>query len=180
MAAADSAVTLKPVKRDILVLDENDVDRKLTVSMLMLENLGHVHAASNINEALKVLDKNDVALIVLDAFVGGQSTAPLLSIIKQQHPMIMAIMQTELVDADFIIKLINQTQIYRFVNKPIKQGSFVLAVMAALRLHEGMRADPKLADRYKVTHSEEAASAPFASGLRNIMTNLRGRLKLFG
>jgi serine/threonine-protein kinase len=179
VGVASTDVEIKTAKRDILVLDDHDEDRRLTVSMLMLENLGHVHAASNFAEALKVLEKNDVGLIVLDAYIKGQSTAPFLSIIKQQHPAISAIMLTEMVDADFIIKLINQTQIYRFVNKPIKQVSFGLAVMASLRLHEGVRKNPKLASRYKVTHSEEVDAAPFASGLRSILNNLRERLKLF-
>lgn len=169
----------KATRRDILVIDDNEADRRLTCSLLRLENVGHIHAKASIEEGIKVLEHFNVAVIVIDAFVEERSNVPFLNILKQQYPLITTVLATGSADADSIIRLINQAQIYRFVHKPLKHASFGLALTAALNLHERLRRDPILSDRYSVAHSSEADSASFATGLRNILTNLRERMKLF-
>jgi serine/threonine-protein kinase len=178
-AVLTAAAKDKTLQRDILVIDGNEVDRNLTCSLLMLENIGHIHAKASIEEGLKVLEHDNVAVIVIDAFVGERSNVPFLNILKQQYPLITTVLATGSADADTIIKLINQAQIYRFVHKPLKHASFGIAVTAALNLHDKLRNDPKLNDRYRVAYSEEANSPSFATGLRNILTSLRERMKLF-
>lgn len=178
-AAAGLDGEAKTVPRDILVIDDNEEDLTSTISMLTLESFDRIHSASSIAAALKVLAQHDVAVIVTEAYVGGHSTVPFLNLLKQEHPMITAVMLTGLMDAELMFKLINQAQIHRFASKPVKRGVFSLAVTAAMKLHESLRADPSLMKRYKVEHSEEAATVSFAENLRTSLASLRSRFKLF-
>lgn len=159
---------------DLLLLDDNAAVRESIARMFNAEY--RVHGASSIKEALRVLEKHDIGVIVAEARVGGDDTGQLLRVLKQQHPAITTVMLTNAADADLVIKLINQVQIYRFATKPVRAGAFQLAVSAAMREHRRYRANPVLVRRHRVAPSREVENASLVAAVVQSLSGLRSRL----
>ncbi|MFT3962893.1 response regulator [Propionivibrio sp.] len=136
----------------------------------------HAFTAHSIDEALHVLEQNDVGVVVTDTKVGGENTFEFLRILKQQYPQVMTVMLTAYADADAVMKLINQAQVCRLSFKPVKRGAIDLAIRAAMMHHRRYRTDPVLSLRQRVATSGEAES----SLARSLATRLRGIARRFG
>jgi DNA-binding NtrC family response regulator len=94
--------------------------------------------------------------------------------------VITTVMLTGNADADDVIKLINQAQIYRFATKPIRKASLELAVASAAKQHERLVTDPVLRARHKVAHSDEVAQSSLAKSIMRGLAGLTARFGLFG
>ncbi|MGL4234328.1 MAG: response regulator, partial [Casimicrobium sp.] len=163
--------------QEMLILDDSEMDRHW-ISKLFETNY-RVHGASNINDALHILEKNPVGVIVAEASVGGEDTGTLLKVLKQQYPVITTVMLTNNADADHVIKLINQAQIYRFATKPVKRASLELAVNSAMKHHERLASDPQLRARHAVVRSADVENSSIARTLMRGLAGLTARWGLF-
>lgn len=167
--AADAAAD---ITRSILVLDDN-----VRVAQWFREHFGtryDVVAASSVATAMDALAQHDIGVIVTGENVGGESTLKLLRALKQQYPMIMAIMLTGTQDSDLVVRLINEVKVCRVLFKPVKTGAVDLALKAAMKLHESNRNDPTLWRRERVT---ERGSEPDDPRLgQSLIERMRARL----
>lgn len=177
VASAALASAAKTEQREILVLDDNALDRHWVTKALQADY--RVHNATSIQEALKMLETQDIAVIISEATVGGQPTGAFLNVLKRQYPLITTVMLTGSADSEMVIKLINQAQICRFSTKPIKQGAFMLSVKAAMMQHERFREDPKLMARHKVARSEEGETLSLSASITKTLASLRARFSFF-
>jgi DNA-binding NtrC family response regulator len=157
----------------LLVLDDSDTDRHQIMQLFVKDY--DVHGASNVAEALKMLEQHDVGVIVSEARVGNEDTGQLLRILKKNFPLITTVMLTNSGDSDLVIKMINQAQIYRFAMKPIRAGVFQLAVSAAMKEHRRFRADPRLMARQRVAAAVEPENASLAASVVMSLARLRSR-----
>ena len=87
---------------ELLLLDDNHVDRDAMAQIVGADY--KVHGASNVAEALKILEQRDVGVIVAEAQVGGNDTKELLRILKRHYPAITTVMMTQLADADSLTR----------------------------------------------------------------------------
>ena len=155
-AAEDSAFTTSAGFDDapeLLIVDDSAGDREAL--RRFFETDYQVHAVGTVGEALGVLEQRDIGVIVSEARVGGQDAGKLLRALKQHYPAITTVMLSRAADADLVIRLINQAQIYRFASKPIRSGPFQLAVSAAMREHKRLRISPSLLKRHRLARSTE-------------------------
>jgi len=159
---------------DLLLLDDSAADRNAMAKLFSADY--RVHGASTIQEALKVLEAHDVGVIVAEARVGNTDTGQLLRVLKQQYPAITTVMLTNTADADLVIKLINQAQIFRFATKPIRAGAFQLAVSAAMKEHQRFRANPVLVKRHQVAKSTDPENASLVASVMRSLGGVRSRL----
>ena len=154
---------------ELLVIDDNaDVINSITS---MFQNVYGVHGARNIAQAIEILEKHDISVIITDTHVSNEDTTHLLRILKTQYPLILAILLTEAQDAETVIKLINQVQIFRYANKPIRRGALQLSVKAAVNQNVLYKNNPALLVRHAVERAPETAhtnslKASIMSGLR--------------
>jgi response regulator RpfG family c-di-GMP phosphodiesterase len=165
-----------PVKRTVLILDDSDVERHWT-STVLSQDYSCV-GANSITQALNMLTQKDVSVIVCEAAIGGQSSGAFLNVLKQQYPVITAVMLTASADAELVVKLINQTQITRFLRKPMQAPNLLHAVAAAAAKNQRFRDDPRMMARHKVTLSQDAESVTLMSSIGKMLGSLR--LRLFG
>lgn len=133
-------------------------------------------AANSIDEALQVLEHNDIGVVVTDTRIGRDSTFDFLRILKQHHPQVMTVMLTAHADAEAVMKLINQAQVCRLSFKPVKRGAIDLAIRAAMVLHRRYRSDPVLSLRQRVEKSGDSDSPV----VHSLADRLRGIAKRFG
>ena len=174
---SDAALLKSPAlatAAELLVIDDNaDVINSITG---MFQNVYGVHGARNIAQAIEILQKHDISVIITDTHVSNEDTTQLLRILKAQYPLILAILLTEVQDAEMVIKLINQVQIFRYANKPIRRGALQLSVKAAVNQNVLYKNNPALLIRHAVEVAPETAiTNSLKASIMNGLRALRGR-----
>lgn len=174
-AAAPVAASPAPSTRPgLLLLDENESDRQQIAQSLGREY--PVHHAASIPEALQMLERHDIGVMVCEAQVGGGDTGELLHVLKNNFPAIITVMLTQSADSDAVIKLINQARIYRFATKPIRVAVLQLAVSAAMKEHVRCMTDARYAARQRTVAKpdlEPAVAKGILQGLKSLATRWR-------
>ena len=171
---SEAATASQAERPELLLLDDNAADRQAMAQVIGSDY--QVHGAANIAEALKILEQRDVGVIVAEAQVGGTDTRELLRILKRHYPAITTVMMTQLADADVVIKLINEAQIFRVGTKPIRSSVFQMIVSAAMKQHQRLRTRPELAKRHAVAPSSEPENVSLAASVVRSLTGLRQRV----
>jgi DNA-binding NtrC family response regulator len=165
-------------KHELLIIDDNAMDRDWLSRLFDADY--RTYSAASIAEAVKVLEQQNIGVIVSESSVAGEDAGMLLKILKQRYPVITTVMLTGNADADEVIKLINQAQIYRFATKPIRKASLELAVASAAKQHERLVSDPVLRARHKVVHTADTEQSSLAKSIMRGIAGLTARLSIFG
>jgi len=72
-----------------------------------------------------------------------------------------------------VIHLINEAQIYRFLNKPVNLGLMQQHLSGAIGRYAEYQSSPELLERHKVKGSEKAQASAFGRGLVERLKSLR-------
>jgi serine/threonine-protein kinase len=156
----------------VLALDPAD-----DLTPLLLSSFGEQHwvaRARDVEEAVQVMREREVAVLVADLDTDHARVKTLLHLVKREFPQILSLGITEAVDAEVLIELINQTQVYRFLNKPVSARQLEEHVRAALNRYRTYQATPALA---RVVQQVQAPKepAPAAGGLLERLKSIRSR-----
>lgn len=172
-AGADSGASAA----GILVI-EDDLQVRGLVDKLFGERC-RVFPASNCAEALDILEREKIGVVVADVYVGRQDVTPFIKILKEQHPAIVTVVLTRFNDANMVVGLINHGQIYRYLGKPVHQAQLRVSIEAALTYHARCRRQPKLLSRHRVEKVDESVNSGLAtmimSRLRSLRTSIAAR-----
>ncbi len=161
------------VEAGILVVDQ-DEELFRVVRELMGAQCPVLYAASA-DDALAAMQKSEIAVVVTDVDFGeGQLTA-MLKLLKQENPQILAIVATQASDSELVIELINQAQIFRFLNKPVNVKLVRGHMLAALERYLAYKATPQLLKAQKVAVVEDERQTSLAQRLLGGFKSLRGR-----
>jgi response regulator RpfG family c-di-GMP phosphodiesterase/tRNA A-37 threonylcarbamoyl transferase component Bud32 len=109
-----------------------------------------VREARDFDSAIGQLDSQETALVVADLGRGREESLPALKVLKHERPEILVIVLAEASDSELVIELINQAQIFRFLNKPIDADKLKSHVQAALTRYQGFKQNPHLTRQHKV------------------------------
>lgn len=128
---------------------------------LVNDGFGRTHPvchAGNVAAVLQTIEDQEVAVLIcdLDAFDGANV---MLKMLKQSHPQIQTLVTTCSSDSEALIGLINQAQIFRFLNRPVRLGLLDRALRGALGAYTNVKARPVLAKRQKVEAKPEVAQS---------------------
>lgn len=108
----------KPANKKFSLLFVDDEKRILTSLRSIFRKEYQVFVANSGAEALELLDKNAIDVVISDQRMPGMLGNELLTKIHKKYPKIMRLLLTGFVDKDAIINTINEGEIYRFINKP--------------------------------------------------------------
>ena len=166
-------------EQHVLVLDEDPA-----VAERIRQILGaaiRIHAAHNVDEAITLLDREPIGVIVSDTRLQQTPAIDLIGTLRQHHPELVSIILTERADAGMAIELINRGQIYRFITKPIHDLNCRIAIDSAMRHHQKLVLHPELHARYEVqpmlreaVAAGGAESSRSSSGLFDRIRAIRG------
>jgi serine/threonine protein kinase/response regulator RpfG family c-di-GMP phosphodiesterase len=178
---ADTAVAGGPLpgKMDeaIMVVDPTRTYHR-AVKELFGDAYNVVHAPS-IADALAMMQTSEVAVIVADIGDGqGEDTAT-FKLLKQEHPEILSIVLTDASDSELVIDLINQAQIFRFLNKPVNMKLLKGHVQAALAKYCAFKQSPQLLKQHKVSISDKLLGSTLGRALLDKIKRLRGFIPTF-
>ena len=131
-----------------------------------------VHAA-DVDAALNALEKQEIAVLVSDFEAGDEQLSAMLRLLKQENPQILTILVTAASDSELVIELINQVQIFRFLNKPVNVGLLKRHMHAALQRYLTFKQAPQLAREHPVQPSEEIRASPVGQRILESARTLR-------
>ena len=154
----------------ILVMDEA-TEILAQVTNLRQQNTPVYHA-QNIDDALELLDEEEIGVIITDILLEGQDTTEFIKLLKQQYPLIMTIVITEAFDSENAISMINEARIFRFLPKPPPDYLLGASMHHGLRFYEVNKANPKLLQRESVEAIKTVRNPSLAQ-------KLMGRFKSF-
>jgi serine/threonine-protein kinase len=166
-----------PAKLDeaIIVIDDDETIFRATREIFA--NLCPVLYAESIDSALATLQEQDVSVIIADVESSRQDNTAMFKLLKQEHPEILTIVMTKASDSELVIQLINQAQIFRFLNKPVNLKVLQGHVHAALLKYQAFRNTPALMRQHGV---EPADTLRFSQMGRMILERLRSLRRVLG
>ncbi len=100
--------------------------------------------ASSGEEGLKVLEENDVHMVISDQRMPEMSGTEFLSAIKTQYPDVLRIILSGYTDVDSITESINKGHIYKFLLKPWNDQNLKLEIKQAIEQYDLIQANKKL------------------------------------
>ncbi|HEX9180582.1 MAG TPA: response regulator [Burkholderiales bacterium] len=160
----------------VLVLD--DAQELYRAARELLADICPVAYARTLDEALHVMQEVEVAVLVADLDMPGVDMASFLKLLKSEHPEILSIVITQASDSESIIELINQAQIFRFLNKPVNLALMKGHALVALSRYQAFKTDPQLLQQQHVQDSPKARSGGLAGTVLDGLKALRSRVGL--
>ena len=176
LAAAPPAPPEPQGKLDasILVIDTSDALAEGLKSVM--GGVAPIRLVSSAVDAVKALETEEVAAIVADLSAGQDGLVTLFKILKAEHPEILSILVTEASDSELVIELINQAQIFRFLNKPIQVRQLRSHVEAALAKYRAFKQRPDLVRSQTPVESLQARTSLWGAKLFERIRSLPERL----
>ena len=140
-----------PIPQDILVLDDY-----LGVSLMVesiLKDRYRVFVVNGLDEALQVLARENVAVIIADIRKNNSNNIPLIKLLKREYPLAVTVVVTDSADSQTAIDLINQGQVYRYLQN-IDPGLLRLTVFHAMQYYRRIKSRPVELARHAVEEME--------------------------
>lgn len=128
----------------LLVVDDEPFVRKALERALREIDHVEVLQAGSGAEALEILEKEEVHLIISDERMPEMTGVELLKNVKERHPDIIRIILTGYADIKAAIAAINEGEIYRYLTKPWDEDELLLTVRQALQLYDLLRTNQAL------------------------------------
>jgi len=156
----------------ILLVEDEALAREATCRLLHRRGL-HVLQARAATEALDILERGEVDVIVSDENMPGLTGTELLTLANQRFPRTMRILLTGHASLDVAMRAINDGAVFRFLTKPCPPLVLVQAVRDALQQRDLLDASYRLLSEYEsrtgaledlereypgITHVERTAS----------------------
>ena len=129
---------------NVLYVDDEIIN--LRIFKMAFNRTYNVFTAENGNEALKILNVEDIHLIITDQKMPGMSGTELLQKTIDDHPDIIRIILTGFADIEAIVQAVNKCKIYKYITKPYDQDDMMLVLSKALELYQVKRERESLID----------------------------------
>lgn len=101
----------------VLFVDD-DTDLLATTRLGLHGEPYDVLTAATAEEALRLLAREEVAIVVSDDRMPGMRGADLLAVIAERHPMVTRMLLTGFGDLETAMRAINEARVHRFLLKP--------------------------------------------------------------
>ncbi len=115
----------------LFVDDEENVLKAL--KRVFLEENYNLFFADNADQALELIDREGIQLVISDFKMPGMNGVDLLREIKKRRPEIIRIMLTGHADVQAVMGAVNEGAVYKFITKPWSDEDLRLSVSLALQ-----------------------------------------------
>lgn len=121
------------------VLVVGDDEETYRVTRELLGSVCPVVHAADAGAALRILGQQEIAVVLADVGSGGGQLVAMLKIMEQEHPRVLTIVTAGEAESAQAIELLNQTQVFRLLGKPMKVALLKRYVHAALDHYRAQR-----------------------------------------
>ena len=125
--------------------------------------------ARSLEEAMVVLETQEIGLVISELRLGSQDAMPFLKTLKRFHPHIVTIILSSFQDISTLVEMVNQGQIHRFLPKPVRANMTARSVLSGVQLHHNIRRQPRLAERHRVDVPLQEVHSGFIGRLRQLV-----------
>lgn len=105
-------------QRSRILLVDDEVNVVSSLKRLLRHEDYHIDVAPGGQQALEILERSQVDLIISDARMPGMDGATFLAQVQARWPDCMRILLTGYADLSMTVKAINEGRIYRYISKP--------------------------------------------------------------
>jgi len=166
----EAASTKKPLYKILFVDDEESMLTAMR-RIFRRENYTILTAGSG-PEALEILQKDPVNVIISDHRMPDMTGAELLRKIKALYPQIIRIMLTGHADVGAIMGAVNEGAVYKFITKPWNDEDLRLTVSLALEAYDLLKENRTL----KTQQKEQKKTIKQLSRFANVHRSQLGRI----
>ena len=150
LAATAATPPILPEKMDAGILLIGVADDTAAAVKRFVGGACPVRAAADFDAAIGQLDAHETALVIAELGKRREDSLPALKVLKHERPEILVIVLTEASDSELVIELINQAQIFRFINRPVDPEKLKQHTQAALTRYQSFKQNPHLTHQHKV------------------------------
>jgi DNA-binding NtrC family response regulator len=133
-------------RHSVLLVDDEENVLKSLARALKGEPY-EVVSARGAEEALRLLERRPVSLVISDLNMPGTGGFELLRTIKERHPEVIRLILTGQADTKAAMRAINEGEVYRFFTKPWNNDELRLSIRQTLQHFELVREANRLLGR---------------------------------
>lgn len=133
-------------RHTVLCVDDEKNILKSLKRLLRKEDYRLLTASSG-EEGLKVVEENDVHMVISDQRMPRMSGTEFLAALKTKHPDVLRIILSGYTEVDSITESINKGHIYKFLSKPWNDQNLKLEIKQALEQYDLIQANKKLDEK---------------------------------
>ncbi len=139
-------------KFNVLAVDEEQ-DNLLLIKKT-LGNEYNVITADDVNEAIKIMERTQIDLIITDQRIRGMSGLEFLKKSSEIYPDAVKIILTSYADTDLLLNTINNSRVYRYILKPWDPAELKVTVRNAIETYKLTIENRQLLERLKENYSK--------------------------
>jgi len=119
----------------VLFVDDEEMILE-SIDGLFLNHDFRIITATNADDALSILEREEIAVIVSDHAMPGMKGTELLSKVKERSPDTLKILMTAHADLGIAVDAINEGEVFRFIMKPWNIEHFINTVHEAVKRYQ--------------------------------------------
>ena len=123
------------MQHTVLIVDDEPTITQLLKDALLNEPY-LVLSASSAAEALPILDREEVDVVISDEKMPGMSGSEFLSVVRQKYPDTIRMILTGHANLESAIRAINEGEVYRFFTKPCNLFDLAITIHQALKYND--------------------------------------------
>jgi len=123
----------------------------------------NIFVAQSAREGRKILDQNEIAVIVTDQRMPGMTGIEFLESVIPIYPDTIRILLTGFSDVNAVMDAINRGQVYKYLVKPWADGELKMYIQNAMEIYHLRRENKDLAQ--KLEKANQQLDALKTSGL---------------
>jgi DNA-binding NtrC family response regulator len=113
-----------------------------------------IYTAQSAREGRKVLDSNEIGVIITDQRMPGMTGIEFLESILAVYPDTIRILLTGFSDMNAVMDAINRGQVYKYLVKPWQNDELKLYIQNALEIYHLRRENKDLAHKLQLANKE--------------------------
>src|SRR3978361_2272222 len=115
-----------------------------------------IHTAQSARDGRKILDSNEIGVIITDQRMPGMTGIEFLESILTIYPDTIRILLTGFSDMNAVMDAINRGQVYKYLVKPWQNDELKLYIQNALEIYHLRRENKELAQKLLQANMELA------------------------
>lgn len=131
------------MQHKVLIVDDEPIITDLLKDALSREPYG-ILSASSAEEALPILDREKLDVVISDEKMPGMSGSEFLAVVRQKYPDTIRMILTGHASLDSAIRAINEGEVYRFFTKPCNMFDLAMTIRQAIKLNDLMKESRRL------------------------------------
>ncbi len=114
----------------------------------------NVFTAISGEEAIRLLDENDIQVIITDQRMPGMTGVEFLESILERHPEPMRILLTGYADLNAVIDAVNKGKIFHYLSKPWNEQELDDTIQKALSIYERRKEEQEITEKLSVSNDQ--------------------------